>query len=804
MRNRTMRRSIVATASAALVASTFAVVTPVGAAQTVTSVRISGADRYETSAELATEAYPGTVDDVIVATGENFPDALAASALAGAVDGPILLVPTDGDLPDDVEDALDDLDPDTVHVLGGEAAVSAEIATEIEDEGYDVNRISGADRYETAVEIAETIGADMVADFNGLRTAFVVTGENFADALAAGPAAFAAPVNEDGVHPILLTRTDSLPEVTATALADLDIEQVVVLGGTAAVSDDVLADISESIDDGLVLRLAGADRFETAAALAAVLVTPVAEGGFGFDLTSAGIVIADLTDFPDALAASAFAGSTGAPILGVRPDSVPSSTAAFLDAFITTIGRVTALGGTAAISDDVLNQVVEASTLPTPTATFEAPEGAEGFEITFSEQIDADTLDEDDFVIADVAPDTEIGSVTVDASGLLARVTLSTGELDVGDVITLSGESVTAQSSAFVGSTSITIEDLVGEPEVESVFFPTGGTTAVVTFSRAMDTTTLTDTANYQFTDTSAGSTAAVTSATALGSAPLQSAVRLTLGGTVETGDTLELETGLTDTAGNSIQGQTLSPRIDNRDPALSSATATVTTTQGSVDVGNPGVTITARRSGSAAGAVGNAFTFSTDSDDEAGVEVDLDDETVTITVDDDDSTTVQELVAELNGDDAFEALFIASANGSGPINGAAFQANSDVTFSDGTPGSSNAAIRVMFSEGIDDTTVDEDDFAIDTDGDGDEDIDGDDSDVTFTIDAADAFDGMITLTAAIEDEDNIIILGTSELMVTDSISDLAGNVVEEDSVTIMGPDTGSDNGDDGDDNDSD
>jgi hypothetical protein len=84
--------------------------------------RIGGADRYATAAMIAMEAYPDGADTVYLARSDTFPDALAAKSLT---DGPILLVPTCGDLPQATADAIADLDPDEIVALGGSDAICA-------------------------------------------------------------------------------------------------------------------------------------------------------------------------------------------------------------------------------------------------------------------------------------------------------------------------------------------------------------------------------------------------------------------------------------------------------------------------------------------------------------------------------------------------------------------------------------------------------------------------------------------------------------------------------------------------------
>ena len=142
-----------------------------------------------------------------MASGLNFPDGLAAAGLAGAANAPVLLTDPNT-LPGVTQNAMAAVfgssATKTVHIVGGESAVSAVVAAQVTSLGYTVNRIAGENRYETAADIAAfqatlaPVGITRVAGIP-LRTAIVATGENFPDALSGGAPAFR------GKHPILLT-----------------------------------------------------------------------------------------------------------------------------------------------------------------------------------------------------------------------------------------------------------------------------------------------------------------------------------------------------------------------------------------------------------------------------------------------------------------------------------------------------------------------------------------------------------------------------------------------------------------------
>ncbi len=99
-------------------------------------------------------------DEVIIASGLAFPDALAGAALAGSVDGPILLTDPNK-LPAPLDNYLVDKKPSIVHILGGPGAVSTAVENEIKAlqglSGVTINRLAGTNRYATAQEVANYV-----------------------------------------------------------------------------------------------------------------------------------------------------------------------------------------------------------------------------------------------------------------------------------------------------------------------------------------------------------------------------------------------------------------------------------------------------------------------------------------------------------------------------------------------------------------------------------------------------------------------------------------------------------------------
>lgn len=313
----------------------------------VVASRVQGQTRVHTAANIATLTFSrADVAHLVFAGG--FADALAASYAAGIVDGPILLASRHGVAADSPTlHALAQLGVREVRLVGGPAVLSAAVEHDLQAHGYATARISGADRYATAAQVATLYGRGggaNVGTVEGRRTAVMASGTNFPDALAAGPIAAAAHL------PLVLTRPHRADAATEEALAQLDIDHLLLLGGEAAVSTHVEQHYRTLGYD--VQRLAGPDRTATAALLADVAV---AQFGFSHDLT----LLARGDDFPDALAASIYGATVGAPLLLTRsPGLLSQPTAGWLARNCPRVRMIRALGGAAAIQPGALDAAV--------------------------------------------------------------------------------------------------------------------------------------------------------------------------------------------------------------------------------------------------------------------------------------------------------------------------------------------------------------------------------------------------------------------------------------------------------------
>lgn len=199
--------------------------------------RYGGGNRYETAAQFSDWWAPG--DIVFVATGEDFPDALSSAARAGTMGHPLLLVKEDG-IPSATAAALDELDPSSISLVGGETAINGEVEDALA-EWAPTYRLAGdpADgRYGTAAVVH---GDSPPGEF---RYLFVGSGQDWPDAITGSAAAGSQN------SPLLLTQKERLPWVTAELTGALagDVDFVYVLGSDDAVSDTVVEQLTEAIN----------------------------------------------------------------------------------------------------------------------------------------------------------------------------------------------------------------------------------------------------------------------------------------------------------------------------------------------------------------------------------------------------------------------------------------------------------------------------------------------------------------------------------------------------------------------------
>ena len=166
----------------------------------ITVNEIQGATRYETAAKEALAAFSSS-SWALVACGESYADSLAAGALAGALECPILLSNINS-VPSATTDALSSLGVSNIIMLGGTDVLTTNVGNQLKKIG-NVSRLSGPTRYETQLKIFDY--GNQKGYWSG-DTVIIATGEDFADALAASPLSYSlkAPIffcDKSGVLP---------------------------------------------------------------------------------------------------------------------------------------------------------------------------------------------------------------------------------------------------------------------------------------------------------------------------------------------------------------------------------------------------------------------------------------------------------------------------------------------------------------------------------------------------------------------------------------------------------------------------
>jgi hypothetical protein len=313
--------------------------------------RLAGASRDLTGIEISKSSFPtaGTASAVVIATDAAFPDGLAGGVLANQVGGPLLINPQ-GSLNSAVAaEILRVLDKkvDTgfdVYLLGGTAALSTAVETAIDalDPSIDIKRLAGTDRVDTALKVAEE---GNVLRGKGPNGVILAVKSNFPDALVASTIGSSAGVTGD-YWPVLISGPTLDPRVAAYLTTyKTTISKAHVLGGTAVLPDSFVTAATTIIP--ATTRHSGSNRFGTATAAADFFYTGVlAPMSFG---------LANGLNFPDSLTGGAHSGKLNRPLVLSRPTTVPTETSDWVVKNQATLDTGTVYGGTAAISDGVMN-----------------------------------------------------------------------------------------------------------------------------------------------------------------------------------------------------------------------------------------------------------------------------------------------------------------------------------------------------------------------------------------------------------------------------------------------------------------
>jgi len=295
--------------------------------------RISGDSRVATAVAASRSTFANGATQVVLACAEAFADALSAVPLTARLAAPFLLV--DRRTQGAVEEEIRRLGAQHAVLIGGYGVLPVVVELELQQAGLTVERFAGDGRYHTAARVARRLGPGSQDD------AVLASGETFADALPAGP--FAAIT----ATPVLLTAPGSLPPDTDAILRAMDVRATWVVGGQAAVHDEVMAVLPGA------QRISGPDRYSTSVAVARAMLD---HGG-----ALQTVALASGHEFADALVAAALAAHHRGPLLLVDGQDAMSADVvyAFLREQRGQIGRAVLVGDTQALHADVERRIKE-------------------------------------------------------------------------------------------------------------------------------------------------------------------------------------------------------------------------------------------------------------------------------------------------------------------------------------------------------------------------------------------------------------------------------------------------------------
>lgn len=271
-------------------------------------------------------------DTAVLVRDDDYPDALVAGPLAANYNAPILMTPTK-QVPRRVVDALRTHGFTKVILVGNPGAISAGAVSQLQNAGFQVQRLGGQDRYRTAGVVADHLLAARGRDKSDV---YLATGVDYPDALSASSAA----IKNVGV--VLLTPRRTVDGTSQGWMNSAKAAKVVAVGGPAVAA----AERSVHLDEKQV----GFDRYETAEKVASAYFPP----------NPGRIAVATGKDFPDATLAASLTARTGSPLVLTRPDTLTQPTTQFLTRNRASVRKVDVVGGKAAVTEKVRGEIYSA------------------------------------------------------------------------------------------------------------------------------------------------------------------------------------------------------------------------------------------------------------------------------------------------------------------------------------------------------------------------------------------------------------------------------------------------------------
>lgn len=400
--------------------------------------RLSGINRYETSNAISKAGF-GQATTIIITSGIDYPDDLAASALSKSNNAPIILASKDALAVSSLTE-ITRLKATKALIIGGTGVIGTGVEKQLKSLKIEITRIGGIDRYDTSRKVAELVGVT--------RGIIIAANLDFPDPLSIAPIAAIKGM------PILLTPSNSLNPNIAAFIKGKSVPVSYLVGGTGVLGESIASSVPSS------KRLSGNTRYTTNLSII---------NEFADELNFDTIYLASGNDFPDALSGSAIAAKNNAPLFLTDKNSI--STAALNLIKTKKVKHVVILGGTGSISASVENNVITAiNSIPVSVAS-----------VSLNKSTDALTVGGSDIISAAIAPanatdksiiwtSTNRDIVTVDNTGKVTAISAGTATV----IATTSDGSYTAPCTVTVALAPIVKATAVSLDETSDVLFVGG------------------------------------------------------------------------------------------------------------------------------------------------------------------------------------------------------------------------------------------------------------------------------------------------------------------------------------------
>lgn len=312
---------------------------PFNAYATPLTARIAGQDRYETVKKTTEYCFGTKVDNIVLATGTGFADAVSSEVMAQRLNAPLLLVGGQGITQ---EEALDFIHNNLaingkIHLIGGSGVFKADFSTLLRSKGVNnVEQFGGLDKYHTNSMLLEKSEVPQGSPI------FMTSGDDFPDSMAISNIA----ANKG--WPILFTNKAGIIDNSLDYVRELKPSTIYIVGGYAVVPQSIESEMAILAPQSKIVRISGEDRYAT---LAQVFKT--------FNLSPTNLVLAADSNLSDAFSASTIAAKTGDPFVMVdaKSETPPKGVADYLFEHKKTDIGIISVGGSAVVSNQLVSSI---------------------------------------------------------------------------------------------------------------------------------------------------------------------------------------------------------------------------------------------------------------------------------------------------------------------------------------------------------------------------------------------------------------------------------------------------------------